>query len=431
MKLFNDKITSLLSVLLITNSPWTAAFTITSNGIRDKRLMIRNTISLNEKLSNRIDHNAELDNHSSISKQPTPIIFDAIQNFIGKDVSVTKALPVAALALALAVMLGSPIQADAAQSGGRMGGSYSRSSGGGGRSMMAPSSRSYSNYGGSSYYRPSPIIGAPIIMPFINPFPPVYYGGGGIVSYNRGPSLFDFLIFGGIGFFILNAIRSATAFGSDTISSWSDSSSNLFSSGASSALGSGSSVLQISISLNVPNRDDPNSILSVFDRLARTAKTDSRVGVQNLTSQVALELLRRKSSFSGAFSRFKHFSEVNKGQREFNTWSVQERSKFEKEMISKYGGVDYYADRSESVKSTKNGSTMAVVTLVLSIAGDSTKIPRIQSVTDVEKALRMIASDAKVDDCLMGAEILWTPEDRSETLSFRDVIADYPELVSL
>ena len=72
------------------------------------------------------------------------------------------------------------------------------------------------------------------------------------------------------------------------------------------------------------------------------------------------------------------------------------------------------------------------MTLVLAIDGDSTEIPtRINSVSDVEEALRKIASDAKVDDCLQSAEILWTPEDRTETLTLREVVADYPELRSV
>ena len=74
---------------------------------------------------------------------------------------------------------------------------------------------------------------------------------------------------------------------------------------------------------------------------------------------------------------------------------------------------------------------MAVVTLVLSIQGDATKVSKIRSLADVEDALRRIAADVKVDDCLTGAEILWTPQDRSETLQRRDVVADYPELTTV
>merc|ERR1712134_126345 len=98
------------------------------------------------------------------------------------------------------------------------------------------------------------------------------------------------------------------------------------------------------------------------------------------------------------------------------------------------GGVDY----GSAVKMLKGDignnndkSTMAVVTIILAIDGDSTKINKIRDVTDVEQALEQIASNAKVGDCLQSAEILWTPTDRSEALRLRDVVADYPELRSV
>jgi uncharacterized membrane protein len=202
----------------------------------------------------------------------------------------------------------------------------------------------------------------------------------------------------------------------------------------SSALGPGTSVCQVSVALEVPNRDDRNSILSVLDRLALTANTDSRVGIQNLSSQVALELLRRRSSIVSASSSYKHFNDQNKALREFQSRSVKERSKFESETVSQFGGVDYGVgsnSNSDGLDSSGGKATMAVVTLILAIDGDSTKIPPINSVEDLEQALRKIAADAKVDDCLQSAEILWTPTERWESLSPRDVVADYPELRSI
>lgn len=196
------------------------------------------------------------------------------------------------------------------------------------------------------------------------------------------------------------------------------------------AFGSGTTVAQISVALEVPNRDDRNSILAALDRISRTARTDSRVGIQNLTSQVALELLRRKSSIVSAHTNYKHFGNHDKAQREFSSRSTKERSKFEQETVNKYGGVDYSLQLGKSGRGASDNpkATMAVVTLVMAVDGDSTKLPKVGSIRDVEEALRKIATDVKVDDCLQSAEILWTPEDRSESLSVRDVVADYPEL---
>jgi uncharacterized membrane protein len=61
-----------------------------------------------------------------------------------------------------------------------------------------------------------------------------------------------------------------------------------------------------------------------------------------------------------------------------------------------------------------------------------TKVGQVQTIGSVGEALDRIAADADVDDCLQSVEIMWTPEDRSESLSSqRDIAADYPELLSV
>jgi uncharacterized membrane protein len=196
----------------------------------------------------------------------------------------------------------------------------------------------------------------------------------------------------------------------------------------------GTSVVQLSVAMQVPDRDDPNSILGRLNHLSESARTDTRVGVANLTSQVALEILRQKSSIVAASGKTKDFGGRAEAQREYQSISIRERAKFETETISKYDGVDYSSKRQmkkASGSSVSSKSTMAVITLVLAIDGDSTNVPKINSMSDVRQALQCIATNAKVDDCLQSAEILWTPEDRSETLSLSDVMADYPELLSV
>ena len=129
---------------------------------------------------------------------------------------------------------------------------------------------------------------------------------------------------------------------------------------------------EISVALEVPDRDNPNSILSALDRLSRTARTDSRVGLQNLTSQVAIELLRRKSSIVAANTKASHYRDENKALREYNNVSIKERGKFDRETVSRYGGVDYSDVRAKSKQSEYNKATVAVVTIVMLIDGDST-----------------------------------------------------------
>jgi hypothetical protein len=197
-----------------------------------------------------------------------------------------KALSFLAAAVFMMATLFSPLAAFAAPTGGRMGGSF----GGSSRSSSAPSTRSYSSPGGygrgfsqgysTGYYsRPSVSIspfGGFGYSPFFSPAPVIYPGAGvGVIS--RGPSIFGVISFGIFAWILLQA--------ASTFTRPRDSATFFDSASGDSVLGRGVSVAQISVALNVPDRDDRNCVLSYLDRLSETSKTDSRVGVSNLVSQ--------------------------------------------------------------------------------------------------------------------------------------------------
>jgi uncharacterized membrane protein len=263
--------------------------------------------------------------------------------------------------------------------------------------------------------------------PFYSPFSPFYARPSGVV-YSSGPSIFSIIFFAGFFLFVASALSNIGSSATDTFSG--------ISSANQSVLGPGVSVAEITVALDVPDRDSPNSILSALNRLANTARTDSRVGLQNLTSQVSIELLRRKSSIVAASTKAKHYRDENKALREYNNISIQERGKFQRETVSKFGGVDYsdVRTRRSSPSEYSSKATVAVVTIVMMIDGDSTSkalSSKVNSISDVTDALSRIAADSKADNCLRGAEILWTPEERDETLTMKEVFADYSTLRSV
>lgn len=310
----------------------------------------------------------------------------------------------------------------------------SRSSPSGSRGSGSTMRQGYSPGGG--YSRPT-IIAAPS---YYSPAPYNYgygygygSGSGGVTVIRRGPSVVDVFVYGVLAVVLYSAV---TSFGNDTdVDNDNDTYDNV-----NSVLGPGVSVAQISVALHVPNKDDPSSVVSFLNRLSSTARTDSRVGVSNLVSQVAIELLRKKRSAFAASSKYTHYRNSNKANKDFSSLAIQERSKFEREDVSNYGGVEYGIGKTtlSGSDSSITGSdsfspkaTAAVVTIILSIDGDSTKVPIINSVNDLERALTQIASDVKVDGCLRSAEVLWTPQSEGDTLTERDVIVDYPELRSV
>jgi uncharacterized membrane protein len=79
----------------------------------------------------------------------------------------------------------------------------------------------------------------------------------------------------------------------------------------------------------------------------------------------------------------------------------------------------------------KKAATAAVVSIILCIEGDSTKIPEIRNRRQLRDALSRIAADSQIEDCLLSGEVLWTPEDPVEWLSDQDIYYDYPTLYPL
>ena len=134
------------------------------------------------------------------------------------------------------------------------------------------------------------------------------------------PPLVEILVLGGIVYFMVQGLFKN---GVNTISTDDDS--------IQSVLGHGISVSKITMAMQVSNRQDPNSILHILDQLACTANTDSPVGLQGMIHQVALELLRKRQSIVASSTLYKHFNNISQAQKEYNTWSIDERSKFERE----------------------------------------------------------------------------------------------------
>ena len=426
----------ILHILLVSN---VSGFTCTSNTYHQHSCLTRNSKRPNAIFTNSLKHESKklYGKKDYISNIATLYEMDLIefkpQDRVGIEKNVTKkngklsnfrtwSNRFRAFFLALALFV-APVftlpdsnSALATETGGRMGGSFSRSyssspsrSSYGGSGIRSGSSYSTPRYYGSSGVGQTVVVPAPIGVPVYAA--PTYY--------NPLTGIFNFF-FNGIFLFVFATVLSQILSGSNSTNT------------VTSPLGNGVTVATLSVALNVPRRDDPNSILSYLTKLSNTASTDSRVGLQNLVSQVALELLRQRRSIFAANSEYKHYSDADKAIRDYNQKAIQERSKFEKETISKYKGVDYSTPKSLVSSTIDYKATVSVITLVIAIEGDSTKIPSpIRNVGDIERALTKLAADVKVEDCLLSAEVLWTPGDISETLTERDIYMDYPDLRSL
>jgi hypothetical protein len=221
--------------------------------------------------------------------------------------------------------------ADAAVSGGRMGGgsfkpSSSSSSGGSGRSQSSK----------STIVRPSRIYSLPT-SPTYTKFrsTPIILNSLSYNSNNRGwyapshesalilsqrLSTKDVVVVTGIGMLLIygynnNRIRKN---GGDN----------------DSLLGSGYTVGSITVSLDVPNRlstyDNNDNILNKLSQLALSADTMTKHGLQDLLSLVTLELLRQEQYITSACTQSKVYTIRGQAEREFQLLSVTSQSKVDR-----------------------------------------------------------------------------------------------------
>ncbi|KAL3944126.1 MAG: hypothetical protein SGBAC_001810 [Bacillariaceae sp.] len=205
-----------------------------------------------------------------------------------------------------------------------------------------------------------------------------------------------------------------------------------------SPLGPGATAVFLTVALQVPDRTSPSSLLKKLESKAMSANTETRQGLQQIVSEVSLELLRKDSTIVSVGTSIQHFGSVRNAQVAFQKASIMNRSKLDRESVSNVGGSKIIQPKADSTGSDNNFfkpiATMAVVTLGLCIEGNSlsTRIPKqLRNRKDLKKALSQIASDVQTEDCLLSAEILWTPEEENDFLSERDIYADYPDLYPL
>eukprot|EP00522_Entomoneis_paludosa_P013906 CAMPEP_0172449230 /NCGR_PEP_ID=MMETSP1065-20121228/7984_1 /TAXON_ID=265537 /ORGANISM="Amphiprora paludosa, Strain CCMP125" /LENGTH=414 /DNA_ID=CAMNT_0013200855 /DNA_START=64 /DNA_END=1308 /DNA_ORIENTATION=- len=201
----------------------------------------------------------------------------------------------------------------------------------------------------------------------------------------------------------------------------------------SSLLGAGATSTSLTVAMNVPDRANPSNIFIRLQDIAESVDTKRREGIQELIAETSLELLRNERSITSTHIESKRYPDADKAQRDFNGRSIESRSKFDRETVNRFGGENRGSGpvSPERNEFDSKATVDIIVTLNLAIDGDSTYIPIVKSRADLIDALRRIATDAKVGDCLFSAEVLFSPASANEYLSRKDVYGLYPKLLAI
>lgn len=199
------------------------------------------------------------------------------------------------------------------------------------------------------------------------------------------------------------------------------------------SLGAGASVVKLSLALDA----DWNERNNIMESLARIAEKNnamtSRRDLASLLSETSLALLRQNSKWTASAFATESFGRGNARQAEplFQQIAIRERAKFEEEKAPSSSVAMINEAPTDGPKKTQ-----AVVSIVVALRGrdgNAARVRDVRSYTDAIRCLEGLAADALTDDGenVMALEILWTPSDPTQTLTPRDLIADYPELTQL
>jgi hypothetical protein len=183
-------------------------------------------------------------------------------------------------------------------------------------------------------------------------------------------------------------------------------------------LGPGVSVWSLTACLNVPDKNDPTSIIHRLQRLADTISTENREGLQHLLAETSLELSRQaeKGTMMSVESRYNHFrsgdQSLVRAERQYNRISTKERSKFDREPWGSYNGKTVRDDfkKEESFVASNGNATLALVQIHLVIEGNSMQPfgqRQVETRMMLKEALVQLSGDVTaVADCVVVCTLL-------------------------
>lgn len=276
-----------------------------------------------------------------------------------------------------------------ARSGGRIGGGSFRSAP---RMMPRSAPRSapapyYPGYGGGF----GGGLGFPLVFPFF------FGGGGGLITL--------FLVLGA-GSFLIRTLRSAEQ----------------------DEDGMGGSPRKVQVyEVKVGLLASARNLQKEIDRLALEADTDTPDGLSRLVQDVSLSLVRHQDYWIYGQTDAKTLS-LAQAEQAFNQASLQERSKFTAETLSKIGSRQLQKTQGSdlSQQDAEAPSEYIVVTLLVASQGKAGTLPVVDSASSLRQSLTQLASVSA--ESLVAMEVLWTPQQAGDTLTADEMMAEYPQM---
>lgn len=183
-------------------------------------------------------------------------------------------------------------------------------------------------------------------------------------------------------------------------------------------------VTKLQVALLANARD----LQSDLTELSDTADFDTPEGRVEFLQEAALALLRKPEYWSHVLSSSETVKSREQAGQVFEQLSIAERSKFSAETFSNVQGQ---VREREGISGGDDDEPAAyiVVTLLIGTEDDRPLFDPIHSTEELQQALQRVA--AITTDYLLVVELLWTPQQDTDSLSYDQLLTGYVDMVQL
>jgi uncharacterized membrane protein len=168
-------------------------------------------------------------------------------------------------------------------------------------------------------------------------------------------------------------------------------------------------------------------IQAELNQLASVLDTGTEQGLAQLMQESVLSLLRNPENWSHALVSSETVKGFEKADALFTNLSVAERSKYTVETLTNVGGRKL--SKAFNPNAEKGPASYIVVTLLVGTAHDRPIFAPVHNVQELQQALQKLASIPA--EYLKVFEVIWTPQDSGDTLTYDELLAQYPDMVQL
>ncbi|MCS6813327.1 MAG: DUF1517 domain-containing protein, partial [Cyanobacteria bacterium] len=164
-----------------------------------------------------------------------------------------------------------------------------------------------------------------------------------------------------------------------------------------------------------------------LSQLVADADLSTAEGLSQHLQDVVLVLLRTQSSWTHVRGSSQTVKTREEAERIFDEFSLAERSKLSAETLTNVGGK--VKKRTAHLNETDGPASYIVVTLLVGTAHDKPLFSNVQTEAELVSALKMLTTFKP--DYLLVFEVIWSPQDETDSLTQDELITEYSDLYQL